>query len=91
MNALKTGEAVAVVNAVNTTLAVEPYVLIVAYYDSDDKLLGLDTANGRFVSETEGEVQIAITLDKPSDTAKIDVMLWKSIGDALMSRMLEFR
>ncbi len=91
LNALKDGAASAIVEAVNTTDMDEDAAVVVAYYDENNKLLSVTSTSSPLLKGTEEQREVAITISKPAGTAKVKVMLWKSIeSGAPMSLMVAF-
>ncbi len=77
---LTDGAATVVINSTNTTADPIEAVLIMAYYDNNNRLLLADAQAVNGTAQSAADVNAPITIAKPEGCAKVKVMLWNSLG-----------
>lgn len=88
---LTDGAATVVINSTNTTADPIEAVLIMAYYDNNNRLLLADAQAVSGAAQSAADVNAAVTIAKPEGCAKVKVMLWNSLGKTEpLSAILEF-
>lgn len=88
---LTDGKATVVINSTNTTADPIEAVLIMAYYDNNNRLLLADAQAVNGAAQSAADVNAAVTIAKPEGCAKVKVMLWNSLGNTKpLSAILEF-
>jgi len=68
------------VNMTNTTQADEDYVLIVAAYGTDNKLLGFETTEQKKLNANTPTASDSISMNVPSGAVSYKAMVWKSLS-----------
>ena len=88
---LTDGAATVVINSTNTTADPIDAVLIMAYYDNNNRLLLADAQAVNGTAQSAADVNAPVTIAKPEGCAKVKVMLWNSLGNTKpLSEILEF-
>ena len=88
---LTDGKATVVINSTNTTADPIEAVLIMAYYDNNNRLLIADAQAVNGTAQSAADVNAPVTIAKPEGCAKVKVMLWNSLGNTKpLSAILEF-
>ena len=88
---LTDGVATVVINSTNTTADPIEAVLIMAYYDNNNRLLLADAQAVNGTAQSAADVNAPVTIAKPEGCAKVKVMLWNSLGNTKpLSAILEF-
>lgn len=88
---LTDGAATVVINSTNTTADPIEAVLIMAYYDNNNRLLLADAQAVNGTAQSAADVNAPVTIAKPEGCAKVKVMLWNSLGNTKpLSAILEF-
>ena len=88
---LTDGAATVVINSTNTTADPIDAVLIMAYYDNNNRLLLADAQAVNGTAQSAADVNAPVTIAKPEGCAKVKVMLWNSLGNTKpLSAILEF-
>lgn len=88
---LTDGAATVVINSTNTTADPIDAVLIMAYYDNNNRLLLADAQAVNGTAQSAADVNAPVTIAKPEGCAKVKVMLWNSLGNTKpLSETLEF-
>ena len=88
---LTDGKATVVINSTNTTADPIEAVLIMAYYDNNNRLLLADAQAVNGTAQSAADVNAPVTIAKPEGCAKVKVMLWNSLGNTKpLSAILEF-
>lgn len=88
---LTDGAATVVINSTNTTADPIEAVLIMAYYDNNNRLLLADAQAVNGAAQSAADVNAPVTIAKPEGCAKVKVMLWNSLGNTMpLSAILEF-
>lgn len=88
---LTDGKATVVINSTNTTADPIEAVLIMAYYDNNNRLLLADAQAVNGAAQSAADVNAAVTIAKPEGCTKVKVMLWNSLGNTKpLSAILEF-
>lgn len=88
---LTDGAATVVINSTNTTADPIEAVLIMAYYDNNNRLLLADAQAVNGTAQSAADVNAPVTIAKPEGCAKVKVMLWNSLGKTEpLSAILEF-
>lgn len=88
---LTDGAATVVINSTNTTADPIEAVLIMAYYDNNNRLLLADAQAVSGAAQSAADVNAPVTIAKPEGCAKVKVMLWNSLGNTKpLSAILEF-
>ena len=77
---LTDGAATVVINSTNTTADPIEAVLIMAYYDNNNRLLLADAQAVNGTAQSAADVNAPVTIAKPEGCAKVKVMLWNSLG-----------
>lgn len=77
---LTDGVATVVINSTNTTADPIEAVLIMAYYDNNNRLLLADAQAVNGTAQSAADVNASVTIAKPEGCAKVKVMLWNSLG-----------
>ena len=77
---LTDGKATVVINSTNTTADPIEAVLIMAYYDNNNRLLLADAQAVNGTAQSAADVNAPVTIAKPEGCAKVKVMLWNSLG-----------
>lgn len=77
---LTDGAATVVINSTNTTADPIEAVLIMAYYDNNNKLLLADAQAVNGTAQSAADVNAPVTIAKPEGCTKVKVMLWNSLG-----------
>lgn len=77
---LTDGAATVVINSTNTTADPIEAVLIMAYYDNNNRLLLADAQAVNGAAQSAADVNAPVTIAKPEGCAKVKVMLWNSLG-----------
>lgn len=88
---LTDGAAMVVINSTNTTADPIEAVLIMAYYDNNNRLLLADAQAVNGTAQSAADVNAPVTIAKPEGCTKVKVMLWNSLGKTEpLSAILEF-
>ena len=88
---LTDGAATVVINSTNTTAGPIEAVLIMAYYDNNNRLLLADAQAVNGAAQSAADVNAPVTIAKPEGCAKVKAMLWNSLGNTKpLSAILEF-
>lgn len=88
---LTDGAATVVINSTNTTADPIDAVLIMAYYDNNNRLLLADAQAVSGAAQSAADVNASVAIAKPEGCAKVKVMLWNSLGNTKpLSAILEF-
>lgn len=77
---LTDGVATVVINSTNTTADPIEAVLIMVYYDNNNRLLLADAQAVNGTAQSAADVNAPVTIAKPEGCAKVKVMLWNSLG-----------
>lgn len=77
---LTDGAATVVINSTNTTADPIEAVLIMAYYDNNNRLLLADAQAVNGTAQSAADVNAPVTIAKPEGCTKVKVMLWNSLG-----------
>lgn len=77
---LTDGKATVVINSTNTTADPIEAVLIMAYYDNNNRLLLADAQAVNGTAQSAADVNAPVTIAKPEGCTKVKVMLWNSLG-----------
>lgn len=77
---LTDGVATVVINSTNTTADPIEAVLIMAYYDNNNRLLLADAQAVNGTAQSAADVNAPVTIAKPEGCTKVKVMLWNSLG-----------
>lgn len=77
---LTDGAATVVINSTNTTADPIEAVLIMAYYDNNNRLLLADAQAVSGTAQSAADVNAPVTIAKPEGCTKVKVMLWNSLG-----------
>lgn len=77
---LTDGAATVVINSTNTTADPIEAVLIMAYYDNNNRLLLADAQAVTGTAQSAADVNAPVTIAKPEGCTKVKVMLWNSLG-----------
>lgn len=78
---LTDGAATVVINSTNTTADPIEAVLIMAYYDNNNRLLLADAQAVNGTAQSAADVNAPVTIAKPEGCTKVKVMLWNSLGN----------
>lgn len=77
---LTDGKATVVINSTNTTADPIEAVLIMVYYDNNNRLLLADAQAVNGTAQSAADVNAPVTIAKPEGCTKVKVMLWNSLG-----------